>query len=276
MPEIAYYQDSFVDLHAKVVPIQERAHQFGDGIYEVIRVYQGRLFMMQDHLQRLQRSADAIDLELPYSLEEIESICKQGLERSELMDAEIYLQISRGIYTRQHYYPDPPCAAFAMTIKQARVIPDEKRIKGVNVMTMEDERWKNCYIKSLNLLPNVMAKQKALQNGCEEAIFQEAGTVKEGSSSNLFAVKAGILYTYPALKGILHGITRKVVLELANELDIPVEETAFSIDFLYDADELFLTSTNMEIMPIRQVDEHILSAERPYSDKLIEQFQKLI
>lgn len=276
LPEIAYYQDSFVDVNAKVVPIQERAHQFGDGIYEVIRVYGGRPFKLHEHLQRLEKSANAIGLVLPFSMEEIEAICLEGLERSSFPEAEIYLQVSRGIHTRQHYYPDVPCAVYAMTVKHARIIPEEKRVNGVNVLTLEDERWKNCYIKSLNLLPNVMAKQKAKVNSCEEAIFHEDGMVKEGSSSNLFVVKDGKLYTYPALKGILHGITRRVVIDLAAELEMPVEETPFSLDFLYNADEVFLTSTSMDIMPVRQVDEVVLSAERPHSDKLIEQFQKLI
>jgi len=274
--EIAYYQDSFIDLDAKVVPIQERAHQFGDGIYEVIRVYGGRPFMLVEHLQRLEKSAAAIELKLPYSLREIETICLQGLERIDFLEAEIYIQISRGIHSRQHYYPDSDCAVFAMTVKHARVISEEKRENGVNVLTTDDERWKNCYIKSLNLLPNVMAKQKAKKNGCEEAIFHEDGTVKEGSASNLFAVKSGKLYTYPALKGILHGITRRVVLDLAEELDIPVEETPFTIDFLYNADEVFLTSTSMDIMPVRQVDDAVMPVKRPYSEKLIKQFQKLM
>ncbi|WP_280769797.1 aminotransferase class IV [Salipaludibacillus daqingensis] len=276
MAEIAYYQDTFVDLDAKVVPIQERAHQFGDGIYEVIRVYDGRPFMLDEHLQRLEMSADAIELDLPYTTEEIKDICLDGLEKSELLEAEIYLQISRGIHARQHFYPDSPCAVFAMTVKQAKIIPEEKRQNGVNVMTLEDERWKNCYIKSLNLLPNVMAKQKAKRNRCEEAIFVEEGKVKEGSSSNLFAVKNGTLYTYPALKGILHGITRRVVLDLAKKLPMSVEEAPFTLDFLKNADEVFITSTSMDIMPVRQVDDTVLESERPYTAKLIEQFHKLM
>ncbi|PYZ93651.1 amino acid aminotransferase [Salipaludibacillus keqinensis] len=275
MPEIAYYKDAFVDMDEKVVPIQERAHQFGDGIYEVIRVYNGKPFFMKEHLTRLQKSADAIELQLPYSMKEIESLCDEGLKRSGLADAEIYMQISRGIHPRQHFYPDPACSVFTMTVKQAKVIPEDLRKQGVKVMTTEDVRWKNCYIKSLNLLPNVMAKQKAKVNDCEEAIFHEDGIVKEGCSTNVFVIKDEKLYTYPALKGILHGITRQIILDLAADLEIEAVEEPFDVNFLYDADEAFISSTNMEIMPIRQVDDAKLPSNRPLTVKLIEQFQKL-
>lgn len=275
MPEIAFYNDSFVDINAKVVPIQERAHQFGDGIYEVIRVYNGRFFYMDEHLQRLQKSADAIELQLPYTLNEIENLCLEGLERSTLKEAEIYIQISRGIYTRQHHFPEPSCAVFTMTIKNARVIPENKRQNGMKVLTTEDDRWKNCYIKSLNLLPNVIAKQKAKVNGFDEAVFHDEGIVKEGCSTNVFVVKNGILHTYPALKGILHGITRSIVLKLASETGIEVVEEPFDMNFLYEADEVFITSTSMEVMPVCQVDDIEFSTVRPVTHKLIEKFQTL-
>lgn len=276
MGETAYYQDAFVDLDAKVIPIQERAHQFGDGIYEVIRVYGGRPFTMLEHLQRLEKSANAIDLDLPYSSEEIGAICMDGLERSGLKEAELYIQISRGIHARQHYYPDSPCAVFSMTIKHARIIPDEKRVNGVNVLTVEDDRWKNCYIKSLNLLPNVMAKQKAKRNGCEEAIYHEQGIVKEGSASNLFIFKNGTLSTYPALNGIIHGITRQIVMDIAREKDIKVVEETFTVDQLKQADEVFITSSNMEIMPVRKVDEDHLPTNRPIINELIKAYQRKV
>ncbi|MCR6095649.1 D-amino acid aminotransferase [Salipaludibacillus agaradhaerens] len=275
MAEIAFYKDSFIAIDAEVVPIQDRAHQFGDGIYEVIRVYNGKPFYLEAHLERLGNSAAAIQLSLPYTLDEIADICHEAVARSAIDEAEIYLQISRGIHSRQHHFPEPTSPVLALTVKEARLVSFKKRMEGLRVLTTEDDRWKNCYIKSLNLLPNVLAKQKAKEHGCDEAIYHENDTVKEGSSSNIFVVKKGLLFTYPPLKGILHGVTRKIVLNLAGELDIETKEEPFSLDFLYEADEVFLSSTSLEIMPVKQVDNQLLPTERPITAKLQELFQKL-
>lgn len=277
MQEVAYYYDRFVEMDEKVVPIQERGHQFGDGIYEVIRVYHGVPFYMEEHMQRLKKSADAIELELPFDMDKIKELCMEGLRRSEMEDAEIYMQVTRGIHIRQHHYPEQNNSVFSMTVKNAKIIPSDIRNEGVKVMTLEDDRWKNCYIKSLNLLPNAMAKQKAIMNDCLEAVYHDdEGNVKEGCSSNLFIVKNGVLSTYPALNGILHGITRQIVIDLASVENITVREETFTVEQLKKADEAFLTSTNIEILPVKQVDDAILPADRPVSNKLVANFQRLI
>ncbi|RKL65937.1 amino acid aminotransferase [Salipaludibacillus neizhouensis] len=276
MQEIAFYNDQFVDMNEKVVPIQERGHQFGDGIYEVIRVYHGVPFYLDAHMQRLKKSAAAIELQLPFSVAEIKELCMEGLRRSDMEEAEIYMQITRGIHSRQHHYPDQANSVFSMTVRRAKIISSQVRTEGINVLTVEDDRWKKCYIKSLNLLPNVMAKQKAITNGCQEAVYHDNGIVKEGCSSNLFIVKNGVLATYPALDGILHGITRQIVMELAKERNIKVVEKTFTLDDLKQADEAFVTSTNMEIVPLKQVDEDILPTERPISNQLIKAYQRKV
>ncbi|UTR15480.1 aminotransferase class IV [Salipaludibacillus sp. LMS25] len=275
MPEIAFYKDKFVDINDTVVPIQDRAHQFGDGIYEVIRAYNGKPFYLEAHLERLGNSAEAIQIALPYTLDEIADICHEAIARSTILEAEIYIQISRGTYSRQHHFPEATPPVFTLTVKEARFISSEKRTEGFRVLTTEDDRWKNCYIKSLNLLPNVLAKQKAKEHGYDEAVYHENGTVKEGSTSNIFAVKNGLLYTYPPLKGILHGITRKIVITLAGELDIQTKEEPFSLDFLYEADEVFVTSTSLEIMTVKQVDDRLLPTERPITAQLQAHFRQL-
>lgn len=274
MGEIAFYQDRFVHIDEKVVPIQERGHQFGDGVYEVVRVYDGEPFLLKEHMERLVKSAKAIQLQLPYSIEKMEEIMLEGLKRSELKEAEIYIQITRGIHARQHHFPNVS-SVFSMVVRPARDVAEEDKENGVKVLTTEDERWLNCYIKSLNLLPNVMAKQKARENDCFEAILVRDGIVTEGSSTNVFAVKDGVIYTHPATKRILHGITRAQVIQLAEELDILVKEEAFSVDFLKNSDEVFITSTTIEVMPVRQIDDVVLKKANPITRRLMNAFIKL-
>lgn len=272
--EIAFYDNQFIDVNEKVIPIQERGHQFGDGIYEVIRVYNGKPFLMKEHLARLEKSAEAISLTLPYSIEKITEIIHNGLKRAaDFTHADVYLQITRGIAPRVHSFPNVP-AVYSMVIKEARQISDEKRAKGISILLLEDERWANCYIKSLNLLPNVMAKQKAVTSGHDEAVFVRNGTITEGSSSNIFVIKDGTLYTTPATKQILHGITRAHVLKLARLENIPIKEEAFTPQFLKQADEAFITSTTSEILPVRNIENVMLSSNRPITSRLLQKYQE--
>ncbi len=272
--EIAYYGGEFIDINSKVIPIQERGHQFGDGIYEVIRVYNGKLFLVDEHLHRLEKSAEAIFLSLPLSLDELKSLMTEGLSKSQLKEAEVYIQITRGIAPRTHYFPEVP-SQLSMTIKAARAIDPTKHKNGISVLLLEDERWKNCFIKSLNLLPNVLAKQKAISSGNDEAIFIKDGLITEGSSSNLFVVKDGILYTAPATNKILHGITRSAVLQLAAKRDIDIKEVEFDVEFLLQADEAFITSTSVEVQPIAKIDQHSLPTPWPITMHLQEDYKKL-
>ncbi|MBU9721934.1 MULTISPECIES: aminotransferase class IV [Bacillaceae] len=274
MGEIAFYMDQFVGINDKVVPIQERGHQFGDGIYEVIRVYGGQPFLLEEHLDRLEKSAEALSLVMPYSREKLRDIILEGLKRSEIKDAEIYLQITRGIGARQHHYPEVS-AVFSLTVRQAKNIDETKRMEGIKVMLTEDIRWSLCYIKSLNLLPNVMAKQEAISSGNDEAVFIKNGIVTEGSSSNLFVVKDGELYTHPATNGILHGITRAKVMELAKKVGFNVREEQFDEEFLLNGDEAFITGTSTEVLPIRFIGDKELSKERPIVDRLVGEYQRL-
>ncbi|HWO98250.1 MAG TPA: D-amino-acid transaminase [Bacillus sp. (in: firmicutes)] len=272
--EVAYYGGTFINIDEKVIPIQERGHQFGDGVYEVIRVYNGRPFMMEEHFDRLEMSAKEILLNMPLTRQEMTDIVAEGLQKSGIQEAEIYIQITRGIAPRNHVFPDVP-AQFAMTIRQAREVSAEKRQHGVSVTLLEDERWSNCFIKSLNLLPNVIAKQKAVTNGHDEAILVRDGIVTEGSSSNVFVVKDGTVYTTPATKKILHGITRAAVITCAQKLGIPVIEKEMDVDFFLSADEAFYTSTSVEVMPIARIDDTALPADRPLTSKLHTAYQAL-
>jgi D-alanine transaminase len=273
--EVAYYKDKFLTgVEESVVPIQERGHQFGDGIYEVVRVYDKKPFMIEEHLDRFEHSAEAILLKLPYTREQLKEIISQGIERSEEDHVDVYFQVTRGIAPRLHFFPDVP-AVFSMIVKPSRQIDPVKKQNGVSVTLLDDERWSNCYIKSLNLLPNVLAKQIAVNKGSEEAILVKNGYVTEGSSSNIFVIKNNTLYTTPATKGILHGITRKAVFKLAEKHNISIKEENFTPDFLKSADEAFITSTTAEILPIHTVDETALPTHFTITHQLQESFRSL-
>lgn len=235
-------------------PMEERGLQFGDGVYEVIRVYNGSYYLLEEHVNRLFRSAQAIKLELPFSKEEITNLLLQLLKRNNFSsDGKTYLQATRGSAPRDHAFPEnveTNVYAYAQDLPRNL----EKLEKGVSTITQHDSRWDNCYIKSLNLLPNVLAKQEAKENGCFEAIFHKDGVVTECSSSNVYLVKDGKICTHPTTKGILHGCVRMRVEEFASDLSIPFVEKAFSLDDITGADELFLSSSTAEVMPIISAD----------------------
>ncbi|MBM6619360.1 D-amino-acid transaminase [Bacillus suaedaesalsae] len=273
--EIAFYNGEFLqEVDEKIIPIQERGHQFGDGVYEVVRVYNNKPFMLEEHLDRFQKSAEAILLQLPYTRQELTEIIDQGVKRSQEKNVDVYFQVTRGIAPRLHLFPNTK-AVFSMTIKPSRPIDPAKKESGVAVLLLEDERWKNCYIKSLNLLPNVIAKQHAASRGCDEAILVKDGSITEGSSSNLFVIKDGTIYTTPATKGILHGITRLAVFQLAEKMELPIKEQHFTEEFLLQADEAFITSTTQEILPINKVDEFEIPTHYTITKKLQNEFLKL-
>jgi D-alanine transaminase len=235
------------------VDIEDRGYQFGDGIYEVIRVYNGKFFTGDEHLTRLFESAEKIGMTLPYTQEELKNLLASLVKRNNIYDGMIYLQFSRGVAARQHHYPakdvEPAFTAYTKELQR----PEDKLENGVHAKLVEDVRWLRCDIKSLNLLGNIMAKQEASEAGCFEAILHRGETVTEGSSSNMFIVKDGLIKTHPATNLILNGITRRVILEICSEQNIPVQEEEFTVEELLSADEIFLASTTSEVMPIVKV-----------------------
>lgn len=240
------------------IHIEDRGYQFGDGIYEVIRVYNGICFKLDAHLQRLQQSAKYIELKLPYSITDIKNKLLTLLNKNNLINGHIYLQVTRGVAPRTHHFPNDS-SAILIAYTQKRERPIQKMQFGISAITAEDIRWHRCDIKSLNLLGNVLAKQKAKEQGCDEAILHRDSIVTEGSSTNVFIVKKQKLYTHPANNYILNGITRNVVIQLALDNNIPVMEQEFTMNDLLNADEIFITSTTIEITPIIYVDKKYIS-----------------
>jgi D-alanine transaminase len=274
---IGYFNGDFVSLDEKVVPIDERGHQFGDGVYEVIRVYNGHPFMLDEHIDRLIKSCEAIRLPIMETKQDFNQLIMKAIEKSQLLDCNVYLQITRGIATRVHLFPDVP-VSISMTVRPVNPISQEAREKGQAAIFHDDERWMNCYIKSLNLLPNILAKQTAFEAGCFEAVLVRNGYVTEGTSSNVFIIKDGKVFTTPLSKHILHGITRIAAKQCAEKLNIEFIEKHFTPEELLAADEVFMTSTTAEILPIVKVDGKDIGTGQPgeLTKQLYKQFLELI
>ncbi|HEY4600036.1 MAG TPA: D-amino-acid transaminase [Cerasibacillus sp.] len=247
-------QAKFVHRDSLKYPFEERGLQFGDGIYEVIRIYRGNYYLLTEHVERLFRSAKAIKLELPYTKTELTELLNGLIKRNQMTeDGKVYLQATRGSAPRDHVFPENLTAnVYAYISKQAR--PLNQLEHGVCTITERDIRWEKCYIKSLNLLPNILAKQTAKEKECYEAILHKDGLVTECSSSNVYLVKDGHIYTHPVTENILHGCVRMAVERFSEKLNIPFIEEAFTLEDIKSADELFLTSSTSEVLPIVKVD----------------------
>lgn len=261
-----------------VVDIEDRGYQFGDGVYEVIGVYNRKPMMMQEHMKRLERSAKEIQLKLPYPVSDLQNKLEQLVVKNDLVEGIIYLQVSRGVASREHYFPatDVPAVTIAYTRPEERMTATED--KGATVVLTEDIRWLRCDIKTLNLLPNVLAKQKAIENDAIEAILHRGETVTEASASNVFIVKDGELFTHPANHFILNGITRKKVLQICKDLKLKVNEKTYTVNELLAADEVFITATKLDVVPILKVDDHVIgkgSAGNITKD-ILEKFREFI
>ncbi|MBC5636550.1 D-amino-acid transaminase [Ornithinibacillus sp. BX22] len=256
-------QAKFIHRDSLKFPIEERALQFGDGIYEVIRVYKGNYYLLDEHIDRLYRSTEAIKIKLSQSKEELKKLLLELLERNNVTeDGKVYMQVSRGSAPRDHVFPtDVEPNVYAYVQPLARNL--EALRNGVQVITHRDIRWENCFIKSLNLLPNVMAKQEAKEHGCYEAILHRNGRVTECSAANIYLVKNGTIYTHPATNNILHGCVRMAIERFVDELSIPFIEEAFTLEEITEADELFLSSSTSEVMPIVQVDGKLVQDGKP-------------
>lgn len=255
---IYYVDGQYTNRNEVTVSIDDRGYYFGDGIYEVIKVYNGNLFTGEEHTARLFESAAKIKLDLPYTEKQILDIAQELIKSNNIVDGHIYMQVTRGAAVRQHHFPTPAVApvltAYAVTAGR----PVKQMEVGVNVKSVDDIRWLRCDIKSLNLLGSVLAKEEAHAGGYFEAILHRDGVVTEGSSTNMFGIKDGVVYTHPVTNLILNGITRQVVLSLCKELNIPVEEKAFSLEEAFDMDEFFLTSTTSEVMPVVSIDDRVI------------------
>ena len=260
MSDTVYLNGEYVPLADAKISVLDRGFLFGDGIYEVIPAYAGRLFRFEDHVVRLNNSLSGIRLDLAKSAAEWQAIFQPMLDNSK--DQYIYLQITRGYAPkRDHGFPEqvlPTVFAMCSDIK-----PFAGRINGVKAVTLDDTRWQMCHIKATALLAHLLLRQEALDQDCAEAILVKNGYVTEGAASNLFVVIDDELITPPKSNEILPGITRDVILELAKTNQIPCREDVIALEALEDASEIWVTSSTREIVPVIELNGKTVGSGKP-------------
>lgn len=265
MARIAYVNSRYQPLHQRAVGIEDRGLQFADGVYEVIKVVDGRPRDMERHFDRLERSLAALEIRPPVCRSALSAIVRNVLSRNRLRQALIYIQITRGVAARNHIFPRVAKPSLIVTVRRPAFPSPEEERSGIGVITHPDIRWGRCDIKSTSLLANVLARQKASEHGCREAwLVASDGRVTEGSASNVFLVdRAGRLITHPLGERILGGITRAVVLELARDDGIEIDERAFDLEEIKEAREAALTSTSNLVLPVVKVDHQTIGDGTP-------------
>jgi D-alanine transaminase len=257
MNNIIYLNGQFIPQKEASISVMDRGFLFSDAIYEVIPVSNGRMIAGTEHLERLERSLDAIKIHNPLSMEAWLNTLNNLLNKNnkQKKDASFYIQVTRGEQPfRSHPIPQSPAPTVFILCGDSITKPVKELAKGMSAITVEDKRRQDCYIKATALLPNILAHQEAVDAGAQEAILIRDGFASEGTSSNLFIIKNKQLITPPLSVNILSGITRKLVIEIAKSHEISYKERPIIKDELYTADEIWLTGSSKEIVPIIKLD----------------------
>ena len=256
MKRNAYVNGRYVPHHEAAVHIEDRGYQFADGVYEVVTVVAGRLVDEEPHLDRLDRSLGEIEIDWPVSRQVLRLIMRELIRRNLLTSGLLYMQITRGVAPRDHKFPTQTKPSLVMTTKRIEFSAERKFTDGVDVISIPDQRWSRCDIKTVALLPNCLGKQKAAEAGAYEAWqVDKDGYVTEGTSSNAWIVNAeGDLLTRPPTNAILNGITRLSLLQIAEEEGLVLKERAFTLDEAHRAREAFVSSATSFVTPVIALD----------------------
>jgi D-alanine transaminase len=269
MSRFAYVNGRYLPWRAAAVPIEDRGYQFADGVYEVCELREGRIVDERRHLARLKRSLDELRIAMPMSPAALMVVMRECIARNRVRDGIVYLQVTRGVARRDHGFPPPDTRPSVVVTARGIDFAGNERAAaaGIAVVTVPDNRWERVDIKTISLLPNVLAKQAARERGAKEAWFVDGdGRVTEGSSSNAFIVtKAGKVVTRPADKGILRGITRTVLIDVLRAERLELEERPFTVEEAYGAREAFLTSASQVVMPVVRIDDRPIGNGAPGS-----------
>ena len=264
MSELIWFNGQILPMAEARVSVEDRGFQFADGVYEAMRIYGGRAFAMTPHLDRLEQSAAALVLPMSMDKPALAAEIDRLIAQSGVRDGLLYLQLTRGACPRNHVLPSERCEPTLLFYARPLppiVPPDEQ--PGAKLLTVPDDRWRRCWIKTIALIANVMARNEAAARGCDEAAFvDEHGIVAECTSSNLFAVINGDLVTHPVGPRVLGGITRWAILRCARELDVNVIERPLSLAEAKSADEIFIASTTRQIVRVREWDGHPVGGGR--------------
>lgn len=259
-----YLNGVFLPIDQASVPVLDRGFLFGDGVYEVIPVYGGNLFRLEQHLQRLDHSLAGVRIDNPMSRALWRDTLEELVQRNGDGDQSLYFQVTRGAAPkRDHAFPANVLPTVFMMSTPLAPLPADMAQNGIAAVTLADIRWQKCDIKAITLLPNVLLRQEAIDKGAAEAILLRDGLAVEGAASNLFIVKDGAIITPPKGPQLLPGITRDLILELAAAHQVPHRETDITEADLRTADEIWLTSSTKEIMPVTRLDGQAVSGGKP-------------
>lgn len=267
MPRFAYVNGRYVRHAEAAVSIEDRGFVFADAVYEVCQVQRGSIVDLTRHLDRLDRSLGEIRIAPPMPRAALVAIMREVLRRNRVVNGMVYVQVTRGAARRDHVFPSPAVRpSLVVTAKSVNPAVNEARyISGVNAITVPDNRWERVDIKTVGLLPNVLARQQAREAGAQEAIFVDAdGNVTEGGATNLWIVdRDGTLVTRPADRAILRGITRTTLMDVAEKLGLPVEERSFSVAEMLESREVFITGAMTICLPVVAIDGHAIANGHP-------------
>ncbi len=258
-----FLNGDFLPAEEAKVSVFDRGFLLGDGIYEVIPAYNGHSFLLSGHLARLQQSLDGIFLENPHSIEEWVTIIEQLILMNGGGDQSIYLQVTRGVAPRDHVFPENVEPTVFLMSTPLKPVPAEWKQQGIKAITVEDIRWQNCNIKAISLLPNSLLKQQAKEAGAQEALLIKDDYLTEGAASNAYAVINGTIYTAPKDEKVLPGITRDLVLALAQQASLTVMEMPVSFERLQEADEIWVSSSTKEVLAVTELDGQPVNDGKP-------------
>ena len=276
---ICYVNGSYEEKSSATISIQDRGFNFSDGVYEVMSFFGNQVINFDKHVKRLAKSLEGLRIQKPLTnYKSLELIIKKLIKLNKLDKGFVYLQITRGSSSRNHIFPEsskPNIVIFTFTAK----LDDKLILNGVKVRLTEDLRWKRCDIKSISLLPNVLEKQNAFEEGMYESWQKRKNLITEGSTSNAFIVnRNGFIQTHPANNFILGGVTRDTLIEIAKKNKIKVIEKAFSSSDLFSSKEAFLTSTTAKILPVVKINEKTIGNGKPgqMTQVLIKKYDELV
>ena len=258
-----YLNGEWKPIEQAMIPVLDRGFIFGDGVYEVIPSYSGHPFRLREHLVRLQSSLDAVRIVNPYSHDRWDQLVREIVAKNPWEDQGVYLQVTRGVAPRDHAFPKGVTPTVFMMSNALATPAQSQRELGVAAVTVADNRWARCDIKSVSLLANCLLRQAAVDEGAVESVLLRDGMLTEGSASNIFVVKNGVIITPPKTNLILPGITYDVVVELARANGLPLEIRQVSEAEVRAADELWLTSSAKEVLPISTLDAKPVGTGKP-------------
>lgn len=262
MADVLYFNGRWTTTAERVLGVEDRGVQFGDGVYEVFKFVEKRPIFLAEHFQRLDRGVREIEIPNPWTEVSFEQMVSELLRRTQFGEGIVYIEVTRGESERAHFWPEnlqPTAIAYSRRFR----FPDAaKKERGIRMITTRDIRWRACHVKSVNLLANALAKKKAQRAAADEALLIDEGIVREGASSSFFIVKNGRIITHPLDEHILPGVVRDRTIGLALSAKIRVDERPVREQELFDLDEAFITSTTMGVMPVAEIDGRVVGNSR--------------